>query len=291
MSIGLAKSSGLCGSIGIMQGRLSPPIEGRIQAFPKHQWEEEFFRARDLGLVTIEWIVEEPLEQNPFWTDEGLARIQNCINRTGILVEFICADIFMESPWVKRNASACERNRAILNHLIVQASKLRLRGIEIPCVDHSAINTREEEDDLLVALAPSLDCAAEKGIEIGLETSLPPQRFRDLLGRCGHPAIRANYDTGNSASLGFDPDEENGAYGGWINNIHIKDRKRFGGTVPFGAGDTPFGRVFKALYQGGYSGGFILQGARNGSEMETVARYARQLRAWLELASGEPGGT
>ena len=34
-----------------------------------------------------------------------------------------------------------------------------------------------------------------------------------------------NYDTGNSASLGYDPSEEISVYGHRIINVHIKDRK------------------------------------------------------------------
>ena len=45
-----------------------------------------------------------------------------------------------------------------------------------------------------------------------------------------------NYDTGNSASLNFDPCQEFKKNGSIIKNIHIKDRKKFGGTVPLGKG-------------------------------------------------------
>jgi L-ribulose-5-phosphate 3-epimerase len=44
--------------IGIMQGRLSPPVGGRIQSFPVDCWREEFFRAREAGLNCIEWVYE-----------------------------------------------------------------------------------------------------------------------------------------------------------------------------------------------------------------------------------------
>ena len=44
--------------IGIMQGRLLPPINGHIQAFPENRWREEFAIARECGLGFIEWIFE-----------------------------------------------------------------------------------------------------------------------------------------------------------------------------------------------------------------------------------------
>ena len=40
--------------IGIMQGRLSKPINGKIQSFPKNSWENEFYLAKDIGFELIE---------------------------------------------------------------------------------------------------------------------------------------------------------------------------------------------------------------------------------------------
>ena len=37
--------------VGFMQGRLSPPVDGRIQAFPHDQWHEEFALASEADLA------------------------------------------------------------------------------------------------------------------------------------------------------------------------------------------------------------------------------------------------
>ena len=37
---------------GVMQGRLTPIVDNRIQIFPKKNWEIEFQRAKDIGLIT-----------------------------------------------------------------------------------------------------------------------------------------------------------------------------------------------------------------------------------------------
>ena len=49
-----------------------------------------------------------------------------------------------------------------------------------------------------------------------------------------------NYDTGNSASLGWDVEEEFANYFDRIYNIHIKDRTLGGTTVDLGTGDVNF---------------------------------------------------
>ncbi|MBM3852002.1 MAG: sugar phosphate isomerase/epimerase [Verrucomicrobia bacterium] len=267
--------------IGIMQGRLSPPVGGRIQAFPAATWHAEFELAAKLGLASIEWIVESPLPSNPLMTAAGAADVRTVVQRTGVAVDFVIADYFMESPFVRMSASTAEHNRTVLATLLEHAAKLGARGVEIPCVDASEIRTRAEEDELASALAPALAQAERLGVELGLETSLPPERFRALLERIGHPRIRANYDTGNSASLGYDPAEEFAAYGPWINNVHIKDRRHGGGTVPLGQGDTNIPRVLKLLSGIPYRGDYILQAARGPDEIETVRSYLLQVRGWL----------
>jgi hexulose-6-phosphate isomerase len=268
-------------SIGIMQGRLSPPVNGKIQAFPAENWRLEFDRAKTLKLDSIEWILESPLEANPLWTDNRLAEIGSAMKKNEVRVDFICADYFMESPFVRMSPATLAHNRSVLMKTIDQAARLGVKGIEIPCVDASAIRSRAEEDELAAALGPCLDYAAEKQIEIGLETSLPPDRFQALLKRIGHPVLKANYDTGNSASLGYNPKEEVDAYGAWINNVHIKDRILGGSTVPLGTGNADIPRFLKLLKLSGYSGGFILQAARGTDDMATARHYQEQLAAWL----------
>src|SRR5262249_18789721 len=85
--------------IGIVQGRLSPPVPGRLQAFPSRTWREEFGRARTCGFSSLEWVFEaDNYEQNPIWTQEGVVAIRRQIDETGVRVDSICADYFMTHP-------------------------------------------------------------------------------------------------------------------------------------------------------------------------------------------------
>ena len=84
-----------------------------------------------------------------------------------------------------------------------------------------------------------------------------------------------NYDTGNSASYGFNPSEEISLYGKYIDNVHIKDRIYKGNTVPLGEGNADFLTIFKKLKQISYKGNFILQGARskNNQHVPIIKEY------------------
>jgi hypothetical protein len=80
--------------------------------------------------------------------------------------------------------------------------------------------------------------------------------------------IQANYDIGNSASLGFNPEEELDAYGQRILNVHVKDRKLGGTTVPLGTGNANLDLVFKELNEINYSGGITMQAARGDDDVK-----------------------
>jgi hexulose-6-phosphate isomerase len=88
-----------------------------------------------------------------------------------------------------------------------------------------------------------------------------------------------NYDSGNSASLGYEVTRELAAYGTRIGSVHIKDRIHGGGTVPLGTGDADLPALFSGLAGLRYEGDYVLQVARgsDGNEVE----WARQNRAFL----------
>ena len=68
---------------------------------------------------------------------------------------------------------------------------------------------------------------------------------------------------GNSASLGFNCSEEIEAYGHYINDVHIKDRRYKSDSVFLGDGDADFHMVFEKLSKIGYKGPFIMQAYRD----------------------------
>jgi len=272
--------------IGIMQGRLSPPVDGKIQVFPWNTWEEEFYRANEIGIDLIDWIVEEDrLWENPLLSSEGAKSIETVTNKTGVYIGAVCADYFMNCPLIRCSDLALEERLKVLEILIDRLSEFGIRYLEIPFVDNSAINDRSELLQIVRSVKPKLDRAHQLGVTLAFETSLPPEMFRDFLGELGHPAARANYDMGNSASLGYHPVKEFAAYGEEVVTVHVKDRVLNGGTVPLGEGDTDFETCFEMLRGKDYGGPFILQVARADKEMESAKRnmlFVKNLMRWEE---------
>lgn len=275
--------------IGIMQGRLSPPINGRIQAFPKDTWADEFPRAQAVGLQCIEWIYEVyGAEDNPLASSQGLSQMAALSRRYNVDVSSLCADYFMDRPLLRVSEAVRQERLKRLLWLLRQCSQAGIERVVLPFVDRSEIRSDRELSTVVASLRNVLPEAERLDIELHLETSLLPLRFRDLLAQLGSPYIKVNYDIGNSAALGYDPKVEFEAYGEHIGSVHIKDRLRHGSTVPLGEGDADFTYCFAALKALGYRGDFILQVAR-GPQGEEVA-WARHNRQFLFSHWAQSGG-
>jgi L-ribulose-5-phosphate 3-epimerase len=268
--------------IGVMQGRLVPRIDGRIQAFPADRWRDEFDLARTYGFESIEFIFEaENFESNPLYTEAGRAEINALRARTGVAVPSICADYFMDRPFFRVPPALQDESTAVLKRLIGYAAGIGAMRIEIPCVDRASIDSKTHKETLVRQVSQCLSLAERYAMEIVFETSLPPEEFRELLERFRHPLIKANYDTGNSASLGYDPVQELTILGPRVSNIHIKDRLLHGSTVPLGTGNARFPEIFKTLAQIGYRGDFILQTARAADDIGAAIQYRDVVRSYL----------
>ena len=268
--------------IGIMQGRLLPPINSRIQAFPTDRWNEEFAIAKELGLDCIEFIFEgEDYEKHPLMNADGINQIRQIESQTGIKVLSVCADYFMDFPLHKVNC--LEKSISVLRQLIANAAVLDVKDIIIPCVDNSKLSSPLEISNFKTSLDKCIPSTEKYGINLTLETDLAPEDFSDLLTRFNSPYIKVNYDIGNSASNGYNPEKEIETYGKWITDVHIKDRVYKGGTVPLSYGNADFNTVFNKLKKINFSGIFILQTARRdmGKEKETIKEYMNFIKKYL----------
>jgi hexulose-6-phosphate isomerase len=273
--------------IGFMQGRLVPSINGRIQAFPWARWQDEFELGRTHGFASIEFVFEsERFRDNPIFADAGVVEIRRLIERTGVAVSAVCADYFMDHPFFRVGDGERRASLNVLLRLLEHAKQVGAARVEIPCVDQASLRTEEDKRQLVAAIAEALPLAERLGIEVAFETDLPPEEFREFLERFRHPLIKANYDTGNSASLGYDPVQELTVLGSLVANIHIKDRVLHGTTVPLGTGNTDFHAVFATLAKISYRGPFILQTARDSDDVGAAVRYKQVVEGYLKQYMG-----
>jgi L-ribulose-5-phosphate 3-epimerase len=226
----------------------------------------------------IEWIYDGyGSDVNPLMHD--LPRLKSLMDNTGVTLPSICADYFMERPFVRcAERERCDRQR-LLEKLLENAMQVGVQRVVIPFVDNAQLATADELDVAVRVLEETLPAAHATGVELHLETSLDPAAFGSLLDRLRDPMIKVNYDTGNSSALGYRPQDELAAYGSRIGSVHIKDRNRGAGTVPLGTGDTDFAAFFASLSELRYAGDFTLQVAR--SQVGDEVAWARESRAFV----------
>ena len=241
--------------IGVMQGRLLPKYKGRYQAHPVGYWQEEFPIAKQLGLDCIEFIFDyEECDKNPLIHEKGADEILKMSSLSGVVVKTICADYFMEAPLHSMEDWVADQSYAMLSRLLQVGQQLGITDIVLPCVDQSALDDAASIARLAFQLNRISDLLEKTGINLSLETNLEPDIFVQLLENCDSSRITINYDTGNSASLGYDPRLELSAYGNRVSDVHIKDREKGGGSVQLGSGATNFDSVFSELKRLSYCG-------------------------------------
>lgn len=267
--------------IGIMQGRLSLPARGRIQSFPLKTWKAEFALARAAGLDCIEWIFEDGTDQeNPLRNDAGTKEILEESERSGVEVRSVCADYYMSRRLVADDGTLCPASIEHLRWLLGRIRGLGAKYVVLPFVDSSSLATLEQRVGFVRMIREVVPESEMTGVELHLETDLPPREFASVLSEISHPLVHANFDIGNSASLAYDPAEELPLIGPWLGSVHVKDRLRGGGTVPLGAGHADFATCFRLIRGAGFFGPFILQAAREDGVSELD--LARRNRTFVE---------
>lgn len=265
--------------LGVMQGRLLPKYHGRYQAHPCGYWKQEFPLAASLGLNCIEFILDcNDAEANPLLRSDGPDEICRLTAETGVAVHTICADYFIAVPLHHFNVDLASQGQRILRRLLHNGKTIGLTDIVIPCLEQSSLHERTAEDHFVRCMQPFVEEAEKIGINLALEVDLPPQRFAEMLTRFDSRRVTVNYDTGNSAALGFKWAEELACYGERISDVHIKDRTRGGPSVVLGNGAVQFEPLLDRLRSLQYQGPFILQAYRDD---EGVAVFQRQFEWFL----------
>lgn len=262
--------------IGFMQGRLSPLIAGRIQAFPWPYWEEEFAAAAAIGISFMEWTLDaERLYDNPLMTPDGRGAIQNLMIAHQVGIPSLTGDCFMQEPFWKAEGKTLTTRLEAFERIILASGELGIGCVVVPLVDNGSLTHGEEKRvlvDNVLRFAPLL---REKSVMIAFESDFDPENLFRLIDELPADCFGVNYDMGNSASLGWNPAQEIHMLSSRIINVHVKDRLFGGGTVPLGQGSVDFGTVFGLLSAAGYGGNYILQTARaaDGEHASVLAKY------------------
>ena len=265
--------------IGIMQGRLSPPVGRAIQEFPVGHWKNEF-QSLDLLPVlpyyspdvdNIEWIVtEEVFTRNPLF--------DSTISFKDLPIHSICADVLLGKEFPNEDFL-----NTYLKPIINYANLKGVRKITIPLLDDSSILTKEVRDTFISYLQKLGD---HPFLTLSFEFEAVDDIIDEILDI--NPTYRMTYDTGNMTSF-FGENVNHRKlltkYIDRIDNIHLKDRTFDKRTVEPGEGDTDFVQIFETMSELKYNKQLTLQTARGipGRELITVSRHLDYFFKLMEI--------
>jgi len=269
--------------IGFMQGRLSPLVDGKIQAFPWNYWRDEFKIAAKNNFSLMEWTLDQDrLYENPLLSEKGRLEIKSLMLHYNISIQSVTGDCFMQSPFYKVAGKDREFLLQDLQNIISACGLLGVEFIVFPLVDNGRVENFEQEKSLMDGLSLIEPDLQKYSIKIVFESDFSAKRLKDLIDQFSTEYYGINYDIGNSAAMGFNPAEEIKAYDQRILNVHIKDRLLHGTTVPLGHGNADILEVFRELKSIGYNGDFILQTSRaeDDNHASVLCQYRKQVIDW-----------
>ena len=275
---------------GFMQGRLSPLVDGKIQAFPSTCWQEEFGTAVDLGFDQMEWTLDHiGLMNNPLLSREGRSDIRRHSRRSGIKVTSVTMDCVMQAPFHKTKGALQHGLLEDFTAVVEACAAAKIKTLVFPLVDDGSLDSQQDEAELKKGLDIVLPVLTRNQMRIAFESDFEPQKLSDFISGYTEENFGLTYDIGNSAASGFHPSDEFGAYGKRIIHVHIKDRIKGGSTVPPGEGDACFEEVFELLAETGYEGDYILQTARADDDDHAgiLKKYRDMTIAWYDKVRSE----
>jgi len=251
--------------LGVMQGRLSKSISGKIQEFPVSTWRDEFHKAHKLGLKKIEWTIDFiEYKNNPIFLKPNQSEVTELMSKFNVKVDSITLDNFVEAPIHKINELSGNRSEiSDFFWVIENLFETQIRTLVLPIVNEAGTFTNNDLENLIKSLNKITDHLQYGNFQVAVECEFDLNSIQRLLDSTDPNFIGVNFDMGNSAALGHDPENELTICKDRILNVHIKDRPYKGKTIKLGEGDVQFHKVARLLNTLNYDKNLILQVARD----------------------------
>jgi hypothetical protein len=243
--------------LGIMQGRLSLPVDEHIQEFPFDKWKMEFIHLFNMKLNHIEWLVTKlSYKENPIFS--------NNYQLSNLPINSICADNLVDEKI--HNLKFLKKE---LLPLCDAAYKNNIPSITIPLLEESSLVDNKKRKTFCKNILKITEML-KNPISFTFEAELGIEELKEIVDLSDNFFV--TYDTGNITSFGIDHKEYIKSLGKKINNVHLKDRTKNAETVTPGKGDTDFKTIFQCLKKINYNSTFTMQTARGpfGEEINTI---------------------
>ena len=250
-------------SIAVLQGRLvNSEKKNHIQYFPSKNWIKEFNIAKKNKIKFIEWVANyENIKSNPIFYKSGVKEIKKYKKKHNIEVRSIDIQFIIKKPFFKSKGKEFYKRVKLLKTIIINTQKIGIKFIILPILENSSLKNINEEK-LFINEIKNLSKYLNRNSYFLIESDYHPKRLLNLIKKIDTSKIKINYDTGNSAYLGYHFYKEK-IYFKHVKNIHLKDKTAKGLSVPLGSGKVNFKKFFLMLKKLKYKGYFSLQTARS----------------------------
>ena len=254
--------------IGIIQGRLTSPIEGH-QTTPAN-WVREFDICKSLGLNHVEWNIDfNKNRDNPILSDQNIKDYKNMISS-------VCFDTLVSKDAFNKNYFEYQTY-----HNTEKIINAGIHSVTFPLLESSRVRSDRDVAKIVELIKnykhrfPSININLELDCEIEIIDAILSELDFCFL----------TYDTGNLTYSNVSHELYIDKFFNRINNVHLKDRSSSTGeSFNNFMGDTPFLEIFKNLSSRQYDKLFTLQMARNDniSELELIKNYIAKFRRMYE---------
>jgi len=218
-----------------------------------------FPMAEELGFHGVELGIGLDYREDPLWTGQGGARqaIKLEARRTGVEAASICLHLlnYDENSPASGNAEHREAGREIIRNAVEACAHIGASVILVPFFGTAALKSDKQTQHLIDEMRALSVAAEERGVCLALETSLEAPQLVRVIESIGSDHVKVYFDTGNTASKGYDVTREITALGGLIAQVHVKDHP----SRTLGEGVIDFVGAIAALEDTGFDGYLVLE--------------------------------
>jgi L-ribulose-5-phosphate 3-epimerase len=179
--------------------------------------------------------------------------------------------------------------RLDVERAIEWAAQLRADAILVPFFGRAELRVDEDLERAAGVFRSLCELAAERGVTLCYEGTLPADRINALAERIGSRAFGCYFDLANVVARGMDSATELRTLGELVRRVHFKDTRVTTGDCPPGLGRVDFAESARALDEIGYDGWVVLETLPGPTEL--VARdlaFTRSVLPQLESGSHWP---
>jgi sugar phosphate isomerase/epimerase len=215
--------------------------------------------AKRLGFNGVELGLGLDYREDPLW--KGNHNLSQAIKRgvkdTGVEVASICLHLlnYIEKSPISEDTLQRQMGIEIIMRTIDICHQIDAKVILVPFFGTAKIKNEIQIETLISEIANLSLEAEEKGVYLGLETSIEAKKMVDIIDSIGSKYVKVYFDTGNTASASNNIIQEIEILQEKIIQVHVKDYP----LGNLGEGELDFSNILGSLVETGFDGYIVLE--------------------------------